>query len=497
MSTPLKDSKQAGQEVKNPEKAPGVDANRQQEDSWLTPFLILVITASVSFLTRIIRLGYSNDGTPVFDEKHYAPHAYQMLINGGLEDNPGYGLVVHPPLGKMIMALGESVFGFTPIGWRIMAVLSAVVIVTTVTWMIWKLTHSLGATFLAAVLGNTEVVLTVTSRIGMLDIFLSMFITLGAAFILSDLLSNNQSVPYRHRYRLALAGIMFGCAMAVKVSGVFYPAVAGIIMVITVLAISRNARQTLYALGAGLIFFFIIPSVVFLLSWVPWMGSVNGVSRHSSDTMIQSFLDYQLGISEFHTSLLTSEGHSHPWESKPWHWLVGLRPMLYYTDKVDVDPLIGSGEASEKIWLFTNPAVWFFLIPVAAWMLFGVFKKKIGHSVAFAGMMIGIVPWMIMYDRTMYLFYAAAIAPFLVMGMALTVHDMATWVREYVKKNNKSPLMVNYLYGVVIVVVTACYVLAAPWIYGAPVSDDIHEKVKFFDAVPSATSSEETSEMTD
>ena len=42
----------------------------------------------------------TDSGTPLFDEKHYAPQAWQMLHNYGVEDNPGYGLVVHPPLGK-------------------------------------------------------------------------------------------------------------------------------------------------------------------------------------------------------------------------------------------------------------------------------------------------------------------------------------------------------------------------------------------------------------
>ena len=30
-----------------------------------------------------------------------------MLRNGGVEDNPGYELVVHPPLGKQLIAIGE------------------------------------------------------------------------------------------------------------------------------------------------------------------------------------------------------------------------------------------------------------------------------------------------------------------------------------------------------------------------------------------------------
>ena len=57
---------------------------------------------------RFIGLDRPTDGgTPVFDEKHYVPQAWQMLRNGGVEDNPGYELVVHPPLGKQLIAIGE------------------------------------------------------------------------------------------------------------------------------------------------------------------------------------------------------------------------------------------------------------------------------------------------------------------------------------------------------------------------------------------------------
>ena len=77
-----------------------------------------VITA-LAALTRFLNLGSPTDaGTPIFDEKHYAPQAWQMLRNHGVEDNPGYGLVVHPPVGKQLIAIGEAIFGYNGLGWR-------------------------------------------------------------------------------------------------------------------------------------------------------------------------------------------------------------------------------------------------------------------------------------------------------------------------------------------------------------------------------------------
>ena len=47
-----------------------------------------------------------------------------MLRNGGVEDNPGFELVVHPPLGKQLIAIGEALFGYDAVGWRFAAALA-------------------------------------------------------------------------------------------------------------------------------------------------------------------------------------------------------------------------------------------------------------------------------------------------------------------------------------------------------------------------------------
>src|SRR3546814_9630647 len=82
-----------------------------------------------SFPTRRSSDRPTDAGTPIFDEKHYAPQAWQMLGNGGLEDNPGYGLVVHPPLSKALMAVGEWIFGYNGLGWRFSGAVCGVIIV--------------------------------------------------------------------------------------------------------------------------------------------------------------------------------------------------------------------------------------------------------------------------------------------------------------------------------------------------------------------------------
>ena len=85
----------------------------------LQGWAMTAVVTALAALTRFLNLGSPTDaGTPIFDEKHYAPQGWQVLHNHGVEDNPGYGLVVHPPVGKQLIAIGEALFGYNGLGWR-------------------------------------------------------------------------------------------------------------------------------------------------------------------------------------------------------------------------------------------------------------------------------------------------------------------------------------------------------------------------------------------
>ncbi len=77
-----------------------------------------MITA-IGAVVRFWNLGlYTDGGAPIFDEKFYALNAAEMIRLGGIEENPAYGVVVHPPLGKQLIAIGEMLFGYNGFGWR-------------------------------------------------------------------------------------------------------------------------------------------------------------------------------------------------------------------------------------------------------------------------------------------------------------------------------------------------------------------------------------------
>ena len=163
-----------------------------------------IVTGVVAFLalvTRLYSLGSATDGgTPIFDEKHYAPQSFQ-ISQLGIEENPGYGLIVHPPVAKQIQSIGGFLFGYTPLGWRITAALAGVLVIVLVVRMTRRLTRSTLLGGLAGLLLACDGVLFVTSRVGMLDIYQVLFVTAAAACLLVD-----RDAMRLRMHRAALAG---------------------------------------------------------------------------------------------------------------------------------------------------------------------------------------------------------------------------------------------------------------------------------------------------
>ena len=69
-------------------------------------------TAALGLVTLVSRLwDISYPADLLFDEAYYPPEAHELLT-WGYEYNRGYSFIVHPPLGKWFIAVGEQLFGY-------------------------------------------------------------------------------------------------------------------------------------------------------------------------------------------------------------------------------------------------------------------------------------------------------------------------------------------------------------------------------------------------
>ena len=197
------------------------------------------VVTLLATVTRFLNLGSPTDaGTPVFDEKHYAPQAWQVLHNHGVEDNPGFGLVVHPPVGKQLIAIGEVIFGYNGVGWRFAGALLGVVMVALVMRIVRRISRSTLVGAIAGVLVICDGVSFVTARTALLDGLLTFFVVAAFGALIVDrdqvrqrlhiALIEGRSAETVWGPRLGVrwwrfgAGVLLGLACGTKWSGLYF-----------------------------------------------------------------------------------------------------------------------------------------------------------------------------------------------------------------------------------------------------------------------------------
>lgn len=426
----------------------------------LQGWAMTAVIAALAAVTRFLNLGSPTDaGTPIFDEKHYAPQAWQMVHNGGVEDNPGFGLVVHPPVGKQLIALGEALFGYTGLGWRFTGALLGVVAVVIVARTARRISRSTLIGGIAGVLLVADGVSFVSSRTALLDGFLTFFViaAFGALIVDRDdvrmrmhnalLEGRIGETPWGPRLGVRWwrfgAGVLLGLACATKWSGLYFVVFFGLMSLAFDVAARRQYRvprpwlgtiwrdvvPTVYAIA-------LIPMGVYLAAYAPWYASETAINRYEvgqsigertwyqPPDAIRSLWHYTAKAYDFHSGLTNAAGNHHPWESKPWTWPMSLRPVLYAIDQDNI-PGCGASSCVKAVMLVGTPAMWWLAMPVlfyAAWRAF--VRRDWRYAVVLAGYGAGWLPWFADIDRQMYFFYATTMAPFLVMGLALICGDI-------------------------------------------------------------------------
>jgi dolichyl-phosphate-mannose--protein O-mannosyl transferase len=233
---------------------------------WAVTFFVTVIAGLLRFIrldqpaTTLTDKGVVQGPGDIFDEVYYACDAHS-LIRYGVEhattsgapfcttnDQPAF--VVHPPLGKWMIGLGEKVFGFDTFGWRFAAALFGTLTVLLVVRIGRRMTGSTLLGGLAGLLLALDGLHFVQSRVAMLDVFLCFWVvaTFGALVVDRDqvrvrMASAMDPVDAQlgmRPWRL-LAGVCAGAALATKWSAIFPIAVLVLLAVMWDVGARRTA----------------------------------------------------------------------------------------------------------------------------------------------------------------------------------------------------------------------------------------------------------------
>lgn len=410
---------------------------------WIGPIAVTIFAA----IWRFVRLGVPRE--LVFDETYYVKQAYSLLALGyegrwaedanegfvvgdysGLSADADY--VVHPPVGKWLIAFGMRIFGSdNPFGWRFAAALfgtlTVLIVARATTRLLGSSIYGTGAGLLLAVDGLHIV----QSRTGLLDIFLAFFVVAAFAALLLD---RDRKDPERwFRPWLVTGGVLLGLACGVKWSGAYFVAAFGLLVVAWDVARRYKARTPRWFLigtmrdgVAAFVQLVPVALIAYVASWGAWFAQPSAYFRQWAANnpgegvqwlpeALRSLWHYHQQMWSFHVGLSSEHGYM----SQAWTWLFQLRPTSYYfntPEQCDV------GVCSEAITSVGNPLLWWggciaLVIAAIVWIWW---NDNRGGAIL-VGIAAGWLPWFSYADRTIFTFYAVVIAPFLAMLIAYVI----------------------------------------------------------------------------
>jgi dolichyl-phosphate-mannose--protein O-mannosyl transferase len=405
---------------------------------------LLVAVTAVAAVIRFVGLG-TPDGL-VFDEIFYAQNACLRIAGPDVCGLAEPLSNAHPPLGEWLIAAGIALVGYDSFGWRVAAAVAGTVTVAlayvlgrTIVGAAAPRLAALGATVASGLLA-IDVLHVVMSRVAMLDVFLVLFVVAAFLAALLDLRSE-PSVRrsgigpwlFGRPWRL-LAGVLVGCAVAVKWSGVYSALGVGLLIVAFEVAgrridVSGVSRGWGSAFGAALraeglrtaVLLGVVPVLVYLLTYVGVAEGAFIAAPWREGSWWFDVAHHQLAMARFHVGL---EGQ-HPYESPPWSWFVVKRPVAFWFAE--------DGGSYGHILSMGNPLAWWPALAVFGWVGWRWIRgdRDLGASVVLVGALSAYLPWLLLgFARSqVFLWYVLPALPFLYAAVGIAVTRWRGWAR--------------------------------------------------------------------
>lgn len=470
---------------------------------WVAPALVLLLAALLRFV------GLAHPDAVVFDETYYAKDSWSLLHFGyekswpedanqsfvdghpvGPSDQASY--VVHPPLGKWMIALGLWLFGdSSPVGWRFSAALFGTLSIAVLMWVAWMLFRSVTLASIAGLLMAVDGLHLVQSRLALLDVFLMFWLLLAFACLLADRHSARRRLARRIaaaapepggvppasflrygpwlgiRWWRVAAGVCCGAALGVKWNALFFIALFGVLTVLWDVSARRVAGIRSWFTGALLkdswAAFLSIVGVglaAYLVTWTGWFLSSGAYDRdwaaeHPGEGVswlppaLRSLWAYHRSAYAFHTGLDTP----HTYASPAWQWLILGRPTSYYYEGTEHAAACGAQKCSEAILNVGNPLIWWSgAVAMLFVLIWWILKRDWRMGAIFLVFAVGYFPWFAYPHRTMFYFYALSFLPWLILGLTATLGLALGRPGESVRRRRRGLVVVGVFLAAVVLI---------------------------------------------
>lgn len=387
---------------------------------------------------------YSYMTSMYFDEVYHARTAYEHINNLSVYE------WTHPPLGKLIIAVGILIFGMKPFGWRIMGTLFGIFMVPIMYCFAKRLVKRPQLCLLASTLFAFDFMHFTQTRIATVDVY-ALFFTLLMTYYMYQFITCDIGDSLKRMLKpLALSGLFFGLGCASKWTCIYTGAALALLFFAKLIAMGVSSRRLkesdpAYADFAKkylrravtlclwcVIFFIVVPAMIYgaaycryyTAQWKPaeqarvlaadssrgaTADEVRLTFAEASKAYVKGVIKNQSDMYNYHSGLQSDHSASSPW----WMWIFNLRPTWFYVGQALPNGNIGT------ISSFGNPAVWniCFIGTVALIATLIFHRRRLTREAyfLFICMASALLPW-VFVTRSTYAYHYFSTVPYIILA---------------------------------------------------------------------------------
>ena len=307
-----------------------------------------------------------------FDEIYHPRTAYEFL----------HGMSVyewtHPPLGKVLMGIGISIFGMVPFGWRFIGTLFGIFMVPVVYLLARRCLKYKWLAVLSCLIFTFDFMHFTQTRLATIDTYVTFFIMLMYYYMYKYYKKSFYDTPlWKTLVPLGISGIFFGFSVASKWTGLYAGAGLAVIFFMTLydrfkeykyalsapdgetdgishkMVIETFKKNTVITLAFCCVMFIAVPFAIYAFSYIPYMATPSGEGFKTIFTNAESMLTY-------HGKTVVAA--THPYSSHWFEWPVMYRPLWYFSNTLE-------NGLKQGISAMGNPLVWWAGIPAVGYCL--------------------------------------------------------------------------------------------------------------------------------
>lgn len=206
--------------------------------------------------------------------------------------------------------------------------------------------------------------------------------------------------------------------------------------------------------GFCVIFFILIPCIVYYLSYIPYLAPTGEVT-------LQRVIQAQIGMLDYHST--PGLGMDHPFQSPWWQWPFILKPMWFAQDNFEPAGMASTIMCMGNPWVFYIGALCMLATIVALFARQLSWENNQLHichgdgNLAVYTLVIGFMsqylPW-VLVPRSMYMYHYFASVPFIILATA--------WVLSLIKNRKR----LRILMAIYLVMALGFFILYYPYASG-------------------------------